>query len=191
MYSGKQKISWASGYIRGMHDVMDVIMLYDFLPDGMMEDFDRVEANASRLLRDAQAAREDEETTANLPKDMKLLRDILQNCQQIGTVIDEWNITEQTFKQKFFYRNAIAMSLYWICECTKQLSEVFRQKHPQIPWDEIAKHDIIAENSDDVTFCHLWELATEQVPKLREFCEHGLMKNNIPLPEPEPLVAKD
>lgn len=186
MYTGKQKLAWASGYWKGVQDTQDVLMNYDFFPAGLWDDLDKVMVGADRKLRESRAAAE-AEAEANSQKEMQLLYHILKNIYQVDTLICMKNVSEPVFKRDFFYRNAISMSLFWIVECVRDFSSDFRQENTQIPWSEIAGYDILAYNRNEPEFDTLWRIASEDMPKLRAFCEQKLKERNVPFPEPESL----
>ena len=186
MYTGKQKLAWASGYWKGVQDTQDVLMNYDFFPAGLWDDLDKVMVGADRKLRESRAAAE-AEAEANSQKEMQLLYHILKNIYQVDTLIRMKNVSEPVFKRDFFYRNAISMSLFWIVECVRDFSSDFRQENTQIPWSTIAGYDILAYNRNEPEFDTLWRIASEDMPKLRAFCEQKLKERNVPFPEPESL----
>ena len=52
------------------------------------------------------------------------------------------------------------------------LSEFFMKRHPEMEWRAIINlRNIVAHDYGKVDPELLWEIVTEEVPKLKEFCE--------------------
>lgn len=124
--------------------------------------------------------------------DAQFLQHILRYIYEVETSIRCMNITEYKFKHGFAYRNAISMPIMQIGECVKHLSEDFRSAYQEIPWKQVAgmrdffAHDYGRMNTDEV-----WNVATNDLSVLRDFCSKTLTDHQEKLPVPQPFMEDD
>jgi len=69
-------------------------------------------------------------------------------------------------------KRAFARSLEIIGEASKNISEPFRQKHPEIKWKDIAGlRDKLIHQYFGVNWQRLWDVVTNNIPELRNKLE--------------------
>ncbi|GAB4461606.1 MAG: DUF86 domain-containing protein [Elainellaceae cyanobacterium] len=63
--------------------------------------------------------------------------------------------------------SAMLYQITIIGEATKQLSQDFRQQHPEVPWREIAgMRDVIVHEYDQVDLDVVWDVIQNKLPEL-------------------------
>ena len=69
------------------------------------------------------------------------------------------------------YRNASALCILQIGELVGKLTDEFRVQHPGVPWRQIkAMRNIVAHSYGSVDSETTWEIITEDIPKLKQYC---------------------
>lgn len=102
-------------------------------------------------------------------RDAFLLEVIADYCDQILASVQ--GLSYEEFSNNLDIRDACALRALQIGENAGNLSDVVRSKYSQIPWREIiGLRNIIAHEYGDVDDEVLWEIATIDVPKLRDEC---------------------
>ena len=104
---------------------------------------------------------------SNKNRDEEALIDIYN---AVNEVLDFTNrITKKDLEIDKMRLNATLYSIQVIGEATKRLSTDFRQDHPEIPWKRIAgMRDKIVHDYNKIKLNLVWEVATQEVPKLLE-----------------------
>ncbi len=109
-------------------------------------------------------------------RDLDLLKNILDYIEQIDEASSHFQAKIDNFKAYSTYRNAAAMCVLQIGELAKHLSDDYKQYTcDEIPWHQIQGiRNVIAHEYGKVDADSLWETLTEDIPKLREFCEQQI-----------------
>lgn len=88
---------------------------------------------------------------------------LLENSE--GLEYEEF-IDNETLKRSF------VRSLEVIGEATKNLSDSFRKKHPQIRWKDIAGlRDVLIHQYFGIDYRSVWDIVKNKAPKLKEQIE--------------------
>jgi uncharacterized protein with HEPN domain len=88
---------------------------------------------------------------------------LLKNSE--GLEYEEF-IDNETLKRSF------VRSLEVIGEATKNLSDSFRKKHPQIRWKEIAGlRDVLIHQYFGIDYRSVWDIVKNKIPKLKKQIE--------------------
>jgi len=84
------------------------------------------------------------------------------------------------FIDNHIYQGNVSINLQAIGEIARHLSDVFLAKAKEIPWKQIkGQRNIIAHGYDTgVDFSKVWDMITEDIPPLREYCADILKENN-------------
>lgn len=79
------------------------------------------------------------------------------------------------FENNTIYQNAILTPVTQIGELVKKLPTDFRANYNQIPWKNIAgMRDIVVHNYETIDKSILWNVADEEIDKIKEFCQEVL-----------------
>ena len=106
-----------------------------------------------------------------LNRDHSILEHIVSYCDQINETIVRFGNSAEIFSSDSIYRNAAALCILQIGELVGKLTEDFRTQHPAIPWRQIkAMRNIVAHNYGTVDPETTWEIITEDIPTLRQYC---------------------
>jgi uncharacterized protein with HEPN domain len=94
------------------------------------------------------------------------VRDIQDSINAIEEFVKD-NTYENFIKEKKTYY-AVIRGIEIIGEATKNLPKSFRNKYPEVPWDEMAgMRDKLIHHYFGVNMEVLWITATENVPRLK------------------------
>ncbi len=94
--------------------------------------------------------------------------DILQACQDILEFKREMRNADELEKDRRTFL-ALIRSLEVIGEAARQMPRSFREKHPEIPWREIASlRNVIAHEYFGLDNTILWDVLQTQIPALTE-----------------------
>ena len=111
-------------------------------------------------------------------RDRSILEHIISYCEQIDETIARFGNSSEAFAKDPIYRNAAALCILQIGELVGKLTEEFRSQHPSIPWRQIkAMRNIVAHNYGTVDPETTWEIITEDIPELKEYCL-AILANN-------------
>ena len=95
------------------------------------------------------------------------LIDIYNAANDILSFTD--GITKKDLEINKMRLNATLYSIQIIGEATKRLSLEFRKANPEIPWKKMAgMRDKIVHDYNRINLNLIWEVATQEIPKLRE-----------------------
>lgn len=95
-------------------------------------------------------------------------RDALANILTVIRRVEGFAVPDrETFLFSDVLQDAVVRDLENIGEATKRLSDSCRQKHPQIPWREMAgMRDVLIHAYDRVDLEEVWITLSEQLPVL-------------------------
>ena len=107
-----------------------------------------------------------------LDRDLSILDHMIAYCDQIQQTIDRFGNSYEVFSEDVIYRNAVALCILQIGELVGKLSDDFRKQYHDIPWRKIkAMRNIVAHSYGTVDAETTWEVITEDVPRLKQYCE--------------------
>jgi len=96
-----------------------------------------------------------------------LLEDILECAEKISTYLEK--VEKASFMENGMLQDAVIRNLEIIGEAAKGLPEAFRDQHEEIQWRKIsALRNILAHAYFGIDNEVVWDLATKEVPLLRE-----------------------
>ena len=105
-------------------------------------------------------------------RDISILTHIVSYCDQIEQTILRFGNDYVTFENDQIYRNAAALCILQIGELVGKLSDDFRMAHPDVPWRQIkAMRNIVAHSYGSVESETTWEIMTEDIPRLKQYCK--------------------
>ena len=105
-------------------------------------------------------------------KDTFLLETIVEFCDRIIHSINENpQVSYEKFKNSLDLIDQCAFRVEQIGENVGDLSDNFKKSHPEIAWQKIVGfRNIIAHAYGTVNSALLWDVITEDIPVLRDFC---------------------
>ncbi len=104
------------------------------------------------------------------------LQDILESIEYIQRFLD--GVSEDEFYKNVEKQDAVLRRLEIIGEAVKHLPEEIREKHPDIPWRQIAgMRDIIIHEYFGVTLQMVWVVSTEDILDLKTKVEEIIESN--------------
>ena len=105
----------------------------------------------------------------------KVLILIIKHCSIISDTKEFFGKKYSNFENNSIYQNAILTPVTQIGELVKKLPMEFRNKYSQIPWKNIAgMRDIVVHNYETIDKMILWNVADEEIDKIKEFCKDVL-----------------
>ena len=108
-------------------------------------------------------------------KTNKVLQAIIKHCNIINETKNFFGNNYSEFENNSIYQNAILTPVTQIGELVKKLPLDFRLKYNQIPRKNIAgMRDIVVHKYETIDKCILWNVADEEIDKIREFCKEVL-----------------
>jgi len=108
--------------------------------------------------------------------DLQRIRHMLLHCKEVEASLQRHKDNYEEFLDDHEFYNSICMDILQIGELSGGLSSVFRDDSSEsIPWTSIrAVRNIVAHAYETVQSARLWEIATEDIPALRAFCEQTI-----------------
>ncbi len=105
-------------------------------------------------------------------RDKNILSHIVKYCEQIEETVALFGADYNIFCVNSTFRNACCMCLLQIGELSNSLSDDFRDGHTAIPWKQIRGfRNIIAHAYGTVEPSVVWEIITEELSELKEYCQ--------------------
>ena len=93
--------------------------------------------------------------------------DIAESIENIESFIE--GISKESFSKDALRQNAIVRKLEIIGEATKNIPIPFRNKHPEVPWKEIAGlRDKIVHSYFDINLDITWDIIKKDLPPLKK-----------------------
>jgi uncharacterized protein with HEPN domain len=94
------------------------------------------------------------------------LKDILDSIERIENYVLDLDYEDFSNDQKTV--DAVIRNLEVIGEATKNISEEFRNKHPNLPWREMAgMRDKLIHGYFDVMYSIIWETVKNDLPLIK------------------------
>lgn len=102
-------------------------------------------------------------------KDPKIfLRHIIESIEWIEAYSK--NLTKEDFFKSQQVQDALIRRVEIIGEAVKNLPGDFKEKHPSIPWQEIAgMRDVLIHEYFGVALNQVWVVISEDVPRLKQY----------------------
>ena len=101
-----------------------------------------------------------------MKEDRPYLEHIREAIQRIRSyTADGW----EAFARNTMAQDAVLRNFQVIGEATKQISEATRQRHPDIPWRQIAGfRDVLIHDYMGVNLRRVWNVIDQHLPQLEE-----------------------
>lgn len=116
-----------------------------------------------------------------LDRNISIVEHIIDYCDQIDETIRRFGNCYGIFSKDVIYRNAAALCILQIGELSGKLTEEFRAAHPGAPWRQIrGMRNIVAHSYGTVDPEVTWEILTEDIPRLREYCRRIIAVSDNP-----------
>ena len=78
-------------------------------------------------------------------------------------------VTKEQFEDSELLQGFVERKLEIIGEATKRIPEDFKQKHPNIPWKDMAgMRDILIHQYTEVDEDIIWKTVTQKIPPLKK-----------------------
>ena len=105
--------------------------------------------------------------------DLQRVMHICRYCDDIAAFIDRFGKDFEIFTTDRAFSNAVSMAVLQIGELSNGLSEEFREEtKAEMPWGMIrGMRNWIAHAYAEMDESIIWETATNDIPKLRSFCD--------------------
>ena len=85
--------------------------------------------------------------------------------------IQNYDDNFETFDNDLDFQDACELRIIQIGENVNNLSEAFKEKHPEIPWKNIVgTRNIIVHDYGVISNQKVWETLKSDIPALRDFC---------------------
>ena len=101
-----------------------------------------------------------------MKKDSVYLRHILESIEKIESYA---TVGKETFMETSHWQDAVIRNLEIIGEAVKRLSEELKNRHPDIPWRNIAGlRDVLIHDYMGIDLETVWNLIGHNLPGLKE-----------------------
>jgi uncharacterized protein with HEPN domain len=98
-------------------------------------------------------------------RDTALLWDILTAAREVEQFVRGCMFEE--FERNKILRYAVERQILVIGEAARKLSQEFRDRHPEIPWNAIiSQRNIIAHEYGEILTDRIWNVAVNRIPEL-------------------------
>ena len=113
---------------------------------------------------------------ASEERDNRIISHILKYCRQIDKFLLRFENSYEVFLSDELFRNAVSMAELQIGELSGHLSDNFKERTKDvISWNEIrGMRNHFAHDYLNMDIEKIWNVATEDIPVLRKFCEEQL-----------------
>lgn len=122
-------------------------------------------------------------------RDRLVLVKIIHYCKSVSRAADRFGSGAEALEQDEDYRDSVAMKILQIGELTTHLSDGFKEKHSEIPWQRIKDmRNIAAHGYHKFDTERMWATMTERIPALLEYCNRVIetdISKEVSSPEPE------
>lgn len=109
-------------------------------------------------------------------KDKNILEHIIKHCERVNEDIARFGNSYETFISDAALHDSVSMNILQIGELSNKLSDEFKNSTKQrVPWKQIYDmRNRFAHGYGVMDSKIIWEVATENVPDLKNFCESCL-----------------
>jgi uncharacterized protein with HEPN domain len=108
-------------------------------------------------------------------RDSVILQKIIQYADDISETIARFALTYDRFRNDRVAKNAVSMCVLQIGELAGKLTDTFKAKHSEMPWRDItAIRNRAAHAYESVDMEILWNIAAQNIPELKSYCERIL-----------------
>ena len=98
-------------------------------------------------------------------RDVALLWDMREACRAVSEFIA--GVKYSRFEQDKLLRSAVERQFLILGEAARQVSDAFREGHPEVPWRGlVGLRNVLAHEYGEVLVERLWLFATQRVPEL-------------------------
>jgi len=106
-----------------------------------------------------------------IDRDIEIIKKMLSYCDEISETVATLGNSIDSFSGNTIYKNACAMCIMQIGELSSRLSDGFREKHDDIPWQAIrGMRNVIAHAYININELDMWETIQNDVPTLKAYC---------------------
>jgi uncharacterized protein with HEPN domain len=100
-------------------------------------------------------------------RDLDSIRDMVLAANRVLRYVE--NTSQQEFEQDLEKQDSVTYRILILGEASKRLSAEFRDKHPNIPWRQIAgMRNMLVHEYDQVDLDVLWDVTQNSIPGLLE-----------------------
>jgi len=111
-------------------------------------------------------------------RDKIILIHLIRYCNEIYDANDQFGNSLDVLKTNNVYKNAVSMCILQIGELVNHLSDKIKMQYDEMPWHDIKRMRNIAAHQYHIFDVDiLWETITEDIPKLKNYCEY-IINNN-------------
>ena len=109
----------------------------------------------------------------------KILQTIIKHCNVIDETKIHFGSDYVDFENNAIYQNALLTPVVQIGELVKRFSDIFKEKYNEIPLRNIAgMRDVLIHRYETIDKVILWNVATDEIPKIKDFCIDLLRKED-------------
>ena len=104
-------------------------------------------------------------------RNIDILEHIIEYCDEIEKTMSHFGAALENLESSRIFRNAVSMCILQIGELTTHLSDDFKARYSEMPWQDIkSMRNIAAHHYGNFDAKKLWETIIEDIPSLREYC---------------------
>ena len=97
-----------------------------------------------------------------------VVKKIVGYCDDIKDYMNQVNATYEVYLANKMFRTAVDMSVLQIGELTKRLSDDFKARHSEIPWNQVkGMRNVLVHEYEEVDFETAWNILTKRIPELK------------------------
>lgn len=109
-------------------------------------------------------------------KDKNILEHIIMHCSRVNEDITRFGNSYEAFVSDAAFHDSVSMNILQIGELSNKLSNEFKDStKPRVPWKQIYDmRNRFAHGYGVMDSKIIWEVATENIPDLKKFCQSYL-----------------
>lgn len=108
-------------------------------------------------------------------RDLDYVAAILDHCDRIEEILKRLDHSKNLFDSDPVFQDAINMNIFQIGELSNQISDVFKENMPDIPWHEMyGARNVIAHGYIKVDKSMIWDTCKKDIPTLKQLLEAAL-----------------